>query len=419
MEELSRLVEAAGGQVLATVVQERDAPTPPLHFGRGKVEELRAMAGMLGATLVVSDDPLSPIQERNVQRTVGVRVVDRTAVILDIFARRARTSEGKLQVELAQLTYLLPRLVGQWGHLERLGGGIGTRGPGETQLESDRRVVRRRIGQIHAELGDVQRHRRLLRERRRDVGLPVVALVGYTNAGKTTLLNQLTGSAGRAADQLFVTLDPSARLVNGRGHTPFVLTDTVGFIQKLPTQLVAAFEATLEELGEAELLLHVVDASHPRVHEQMDAVHHVLRELSLEGRPVLVAVNKVDRLAEPDGVVRALVDEGGVAISARTGQGLDTLRRRIEVRLGSTRRAWRLRVPHARSGVLGVLYERGRVLDREDHADGIWLRVELPVALAGLVAPYRVDAAPGNGGEGHGMDPEEGEVHTSAGEAVR
>ena len=409
MEELARLVEAAGGQVLATVVQERGAPTPPLHFGRGKVEELRAMAGTLGATLVVSDDPLSPIQERNVQRAVGVRVVDRTAVILDIFARRARTSEGKLQVELAQLTYLLPRLVGQWGHLERLGGGIGTRGPGETQLESDRRVVRRRIGQIHAELDDVQRHRRLLRERRRDVGLPVVALVGYTNAGKTTLLNQLTGSAGRAADQLFVTLDPSARLVNGRGHPPFVLTDTVGFIQKLPTQLVAAFEATLEELGEADLLLHVVDASHPRVREQMDAVHHVLRDLSLEDRPALVAVNKVDRLAEPDGVVRALVDEGGVAVSARTGQGLDALRRRIEARLHSTRRAWRLRVPYARSGVLGVLYERGRVLEREDDADGIRLRVELPAALAGLVAPYRTD----------GMSREADEVHTSAGEAVR
>ena len=409
MEELGRLVEAAGGQVLATVVQERGAPTPPLHFGRGKVDELRAMAGTLGATLVVSDDPLSPIQERNVQRAVGVRVVDRTAVILDIFARRARTSEGKLQVELAQLTYLLPRLVGQWGHLERLGGGIGTRGPGETQLESDRRVVRRRIGQIHAELDDVQRHRRLLRERRRDVGLPVVALVGYTNAGKTTLLNQLTGSAGRAADQLFVTLDPSARLVNGRGHPPFVMTDTVGFIQKLPTQLVAAFEATLEELGEADLLLHVVDASHPRVREQMDAVHHVLRELSLEDRPALVAVNKIDRLAEPDGVVRALVDEGGVAVSARTGQGLDALRRRIEARLHSTRRAWRLRVPYARSGVLGVLYERGRVLEREDHADGIRLRVELPAALAGLVAPYRTD----------GMSLEADEVHTSAGEAVR
>jgi GTP-binding protein HflX len=409
MEELGRLVEAAGGQVLATVVQERGAPTPPLHFGRGKVDELRAMAGTLGATLVVSDDPLSPIQERNVQRAVGVRVVDRTAVILDIFARRARTSEGKLQVELAQLTYLLPRLVGQWGHLERLGGGIGTRGPGETQLESDRRVVRRRIGQIHAELDDVQRHRRLLRERRRDVGLPVVALVGYTNAGKTTLLNQLTGSAGRAADQLFVTLDPSARLVNGRGHPPFVLTDTVGFIQKLPTQLVAAFEATLEELGEADLLLHVVDASHPRVREQMDAVHHVLRELSLEDRPALVAVNKIDRLAEPDGVVRALVDEGGVAVSARTGQGLDALRRRIEARLHSTRRAWRLRVPYARSGVLGVLYQRGRVLEREDHADGIRLRVELPAALAGLVAPYRTD----------GMSLEADEVHTSAGEAVR
>src|SRR5215475_3735924 len=264
MEELSRLAESAGAEVLASVVQERSAPNPRLHFGKGKVEEVRALARALGAGLLISDDALTPVQERNLTRALDLRVIDRTALILDIFAQRARTSEGKLQVELAQLTYLLPRLVGQWSHLERLGGGIGTRGPGETQLESDRRVIRRRIGQIHADLRDVQRHRRLLREHRRDVGLPVVALVGYTNAGKTTLLNRLAGAEGRTADQLFVTLDPAARLVNGGGRPPFLLTDTVGFIRKLPTQVVAAFKATLEELGEADLLLHVVDASHPR-----------------------------------------------------------------------------------------------------------------------------------------------------------
>src|SRR5262245_17002521 len=295
MEELARLAESAGADVLASVLQEREAPTPPLHFGRGKVDEVRDLAKRLGATLLISDDPLTPIQERNLSRAVGVRVIDRTALILDIFAQRARTSEGKLQVELAQRTYLLPRLVGQWSHLERLGGGIGTRGPGETQLESDRRVIRRRIGQIHADLRDVQRHRRLLREHRRDVGLPVVALVGYTNAGKTTLLNRLAGADGRTADQLFVTLDPAARLVNRSGRAPFLLTDTVGFIQKLPTQVVAAFKATLEELGEADLLLHVVDTSHPRAPEQMAAVHQVLGELDLEAKPILTALNKVDR----------------------------------------------------------------------------------------------------------------------------
>jgi GTP-binding protein HflX len=392
MEELARLAESAGARVLASVLQERGAPTPPYHFGRGKVDEVRELARDLDATLLISDDPLSPVQERNVQRAVGVRVIDRTALILDIFAQRARTSEGKLQVELAQLTYLLPRLVGQWAHLERLGGGIGTRGPGETQLESDRRVIRRRIGQIDAALRGVQRHRRLLREHRRDVGLPVVALVGYTNAGKTTLLNRLAGASGRTADQLFVTLDPAARLVNGVGRAPFLLTDTVGFIQKLPTQVVAAFKATLEELGEADLLLHVVDVSHPRTREQMGAVHGVLRELALEDRPALTVLNKVDRLGEADGFLRQMVSEGGIPLSARQGTGTEALLGRIDAALRGTRLACRLRVPYERAGVLSALYARGRVVRRDDQPDGIWLDVEVPQALTGLVAPFRVEA---------------------------
>jgi GTP-binding protein HflX len=391
MEELARLAESAGALVLGRVVQEREAPTPRLHFGRGKVDEIRDLAASLQATLVISDDPLTPVQERNVQRTAGIRVIDRTALILDIFAQRARTSEGKLQVELAQLTYLLPRLVGQWAHLERLGGGIGTRGPGETQLESDRRVIRRRIGQIHDALRDVQRHRRLLREHRRDVGLPVVALVGYTNAGKTTLLNRLAGASARTADQLFVTLDPAARLVNGAGRAPFLLSDTVGFIQKLPTQVVAAFKATLEELGEADLLLHVVDVSHPRVHEQMSAVHEVLRELGLEDKPSLTALNKVDRLGEGDAVRRQMANDGGVPISAREGEGLDRLLAAIDERLRATRVRCRLRVPYERAGILSSVYARGHVLAREDRSDGIRLEVEVPRALTGLIAPFRDD----------------------------
>jgi GTPase len=389
MEELARLAESAGARVVGTVLQERASPSPPLHFGRGKVDEVRDLARSVDATLLVSDDPLTPIQERNIQRTVGVRVIDRTALILDIFAQRARTSEGKLQVELAQLTYLLPRLVGQWAHLERLGGGIGTRGPGETQLESDRRVIRRRIGQINDLLRDVQRHRRLLREHRRDVGLPVVALVGYTNAGKTTLLNRLAGATATTADQLFVTLDPAARLVSAPGGAPFLLTDTVGFIQKLPTQVVAAFKATLEELGEADLLLHVVDVSHPRTREQMGAVHEVLGELGLETKASLTAVNKVDRVADSDGVVRQMESEGGIPISARAGVGMERLLRRIDEALRATRLRCRLRVPYERAGVLSSVYERGRVLRREDRPDGIWLDVEVPRPLAGLVAPYR------------------------------
>jgi GTP-binding protein HflX len=397
LEELGRLAEAAGAEVVATVVQERQAPTPAWHLGRGKVEEVKALAAQLGATLLVADDPLTPIQERNLQRATGVRVIDRTALILDIFAQRARTSEGKLQVELAQLTYLLPRLVRQWSHLERLGGGIGTRGPGETQLESDRRVIRRRIGQIHEALEDVQRHRRLLREHRRDVGMPVVALVGYTNAGKTTLLNRLTRAGAPAADQLFVTLDPTARLVATPGRPPFVLTDTVGFIQKLPTQLVAAFKATLEELGEADLLLHVVDASHPRAREQMSAVYDVLRALGLLDRPTVVVLNKTDRTEEGDALVRELGQEGGVPVSALTGAGLDGLRRRIDGVLRATRVTCRLRVPHRDAGVVARLYERGRVLSRADRPDGVWLDVEVPLALVGRVARYRVDVAPADG----------------------
>jgi GTP-binding protein HflX len=395
MEELSRLAESAGAEVLASVVQERDAPNPRSHLGKGKVDELRALARALGATLLISDDPLTPGQERNLARALDLRVIDRTALILDIFAQRARTSEGKLQVELAQLTYLLPRLVGQWSHLERLGGGIGTRGPGETQLESDRRVVRRRIGQIHEALRDVQRHRRLLRAHRRDVGLPVVALVGYTNAGKTTLLNRIAGASGTTADQLFVTLDPSARLVSGGGRAPLVLTDTVGFIQKLPTQLVAAFKATLEELEEAQLLLHVVDASHPHAREHMTAVHRVLQELGLEDRPALTVMNKVDRLAERNGLLRELLAEGGVAVSARTGEGVPGLLARVDDTLRATRSACRLRVPYERGAILSRVYARGRVLGREDRADGIWLDVEIPRALEGLVRPYRVPGVDG------------------------
>ena len=400
MEELSRLAESAGAQVLASIVQERSERNPRLHFGKGKVEEVRDLARALGAGLLVSDDPLSPVQERNLTRALGLRVIDRTALILDIFAQRARTSEGKLQVELAQLTYLLPRLVGQWAHLERLGGGIGTRGPGETQLESDRRVIRRRISQIQEALGDVQRHRRLLRTHRRDVGLSVVALVGYTNAGKTTLLNRIAGASAPTADQLFVTLDPAARLVSGGGRAPFVLTDTVGFIQKLPTQLVAAFKATLEELEDAQLLLHVVDVSHPHAREHMSAVYRVLEDLGLEDRPALTVMNKIDRLEEPNGLLRELQAEGGVGVSARTGEGLDSLLTRIGAELGATRSTCRLRVPYERGGILSRVYARGRVLGREDRADGIWLDVEVPPALEGLVRPYRVSAS-SNGTAGH------------------
>jgi len=389
LDELGRLAESAGAEVVGRVTQERLAPTPKLYFGKGKVDELRASSEREGANLMISDDALSPVQERNLGGSLGLKVIDRTALILDIFAQRARTMEGKLQVELAQLSYLLPRLVGQWRHLERLGGGIGTRGPGETQLESDRRMIRHRIEKIRGELGRVRVHRRLLRDRRKAAGVPVVALVGYTNAGKTTLLNRLTGSGHAAADQLFVTLDPAARLCSRTGHAPFILTDTVGFIRKLPHQLVAAFKATLEELEEADVLVHVVDASHPGIDEQMLAVDSLLAELDLGPRPTIVALNKVDRLDE-GATLSALVDrfEGG-ALSARTGEGVDALLDRIDVALRPGVERVRLRIPYRDGTALAHCYERGRVLARSDDADGIRLEVELPPRLLAFVEHYR------------------------------
>jgi GTPase len=391
LEELAGLVAAAGGSVVDRIVQERSSPTPGLYFGKGKIEEIGRAAKARGANLVVCDDPLSPIQERNISEAIGLKVIDRTALILDIFAQRARSSEGKLQVELAQLTYLLPRLVGQWTHLERLGGGIGTRGPGETQLESDRRVIRRRVMQIRRELERVQVHRRLQRAGRRRTGIPVVALVGYTNAGKTTLLNRLAGSQLTAADRLFVTLDPAARLVEPAGRQPFILTDTVGFIRKLPHELVAAFRATLEELADGDVLLHVVDVSHPALDEHLRAVRDLLEELEVADRPTVLALNKSDRLDAP---VEPLVARlGGVAISAATGAGIDALLAAVDGALPAAGAAT-LRIPHGDGAALALCYERGRVLARADEPDAVRLEVELPRQLLGALSAYRVTGSP-------------------------
>ena len=346
LDELAALVVAAGAELAGRVIQERPAPTPAFYFGRGKIEEIGTLAREQGANLFVSDDPLSPVQERNISEMSGIKVVDRTALILDIFAQRARTAEGKLQVELAQLTYLLPRLVGQWKHLERLGGGIGTRGPGETQLESDRRIIQRRVMKIRRDLESVQVQRRLQRQGRRRNGVPVVALVGYTNAGKTTLMNRLTGARLHAADQLFVTLDPAARRVtpgawgapNHRsGRAPFILTDTVGFIRKLPHELVAAFRATLEELTEADVLLHVVDASQPALEQHMTAVENLLEELGVAQRPTILVLNKMDRVESPQSLATLIASRPRVAaVSAVTGEGFPRLLAAIETALAPT-----------------------------------------------------------------------------------
>ncbi len=388
LEELAGLAVAAGATVVQRVSQERETPTPALYFGRGKIEEVAAAAPQAGANLFISDDPLSPIQERNLSQALGMKVIDRTALILDIFAQRARTAEGKLQVELAQLTYLLPRLVGQWTHLERLGGGIGTRGPGETQLESDRRVIRRRVMKIERELEHVQTHRRLQRHGRRRAGMPIVALVGYTNAGKTTLLNRLSGARLTAADQLFVTLDPAARLVE-QGLRPFILTDTVGFIRKLPHQLVAAFRATLEELKDADVLVHVIDASHPALEEHTAAVERTLGDLEVADRPMVLALNKIDRTEGGRGLEALVVRRDGVAISAATGEGLQELLKAIDAALPMGV-AVTLRIPHEDGASLALCYERGRVLARVDEPQHVVVDVQLPGSWLGSLAGYRV-----------------------------
>ncbi len=327
LAELSRLAESAGATVAGTIVQVRDSPDPRYLIGKGKVQEIKdRWHGKID--LVVVDEELSGSQQRSLEDLTGWKTIDRPALILDIFAQRAKTREGKLQVEMAQLDYRLPRLVGRGTALSRLGGGIGTRGPGETQLETDRRAIRRRMATVRHELAKVRRHRALLRRPRRRHAIPIVALVGYTNAGKSTLFNALTHSDVRTDDALFVTLDPILRRVNTADGFEFLLSDTVGFIRRLPPQLVAAFKATLEELDEADLLLHLIDASHPQMMEQKQTVDSILGELGLSAKPIVEVFNKVDLM--PGGGERASFGGDGaaprVAVSALTGYGLDRLR---------------------------------------------------------------------------------------------
>jgi GTPase len=326
LDELARLADSAGAVVVGTILQERDAPDPRYLIGKGKAQEIKAQWGGK-ADLLVIDEELSGSQQRSLEELTGWKTVDRPLLILDIFAQRARSREGKLQVELAQLDYRLPRLVGRGTQLSRLGGGIGTRGPGETQLETDRRTIRRRMAKIREELGKVRRHRALLRRPRKRHAIPIVALVGYTNAGKSTLFNTLTHSGVQTDDALFVTLDPILRRVSMADGFSFLLSDTVGFIRRLPGQLVTAFKATLEELDEADLLLHMIDASHPQVMEQKEAVDMILRELGLSTKPIVEVFNKVDRVTS--GIGQSFIGSKTivprVAVSALTGYGLDRL----------------------------------------------------------------------------------------------
>ncbi|MBI2847505.1 MAG: GTPase HflX [Chloroflexi bacterium] len=344
LAELAQLARTAGARVVGTITQRLQSPSQ-FYLGKGKLEELKELRSELHYSVAIFDDELLPLQQRKLEEALGVKIIDRTALILDIFARRAHTHEGRLQVELAQHEYLLPRLKGQWSHLERLGGGIGTRGPGESQLETDRRIIREKLHRLKKELEAVRRHRALYREQRKQQGIPVVSLVGYTNAGKSTLFNSLTRANVFVEDKLFATLDPVTRRIGLQGKGEILLTDTVGFIQKLPSSLVAAFRATLEELEEAALLLHILDITHKNAIEQNRTVIETVKELGLDRKPMITALNKIDLLPElnskplTDESVYAYASKVGirdgdtVMISAAMGWGLDRLLSTIGERL--------------------------------------------------------------------------------------
>lgn len=378
LEELKQLADTAGAEVVARFLQKRPKPDPAFFIGRGKVQELALYVQQENVDLCIFDDELSPAQQRNIEQAMGVRVLDRTALILDIFAQRAHTNEGKLQVELAQLQYTLPRIMGKGLSLSRLGGGIGTRGPGETKLEVDRRRIRDRIAYIKGCISKVKNVRTLQRSGRAKASVPTVSLVGYTNAGKSTLLNTLTNSDIYAQDQLFATLDPTTRQLDLPNKQQAILTDTVGFIQRLPHQLVAAFQSTLEEVVEADVLLHVIDVSHELYKEQANAVYHVLEELGANDKTIITVYNKIDKLPEGSALAERLArEENSICISAKARLNLDGLLALIAENLKLKSVEESFLVPYSDSAAVSRLHEAGTVLEQEYLAEGTLLKVRM------------------------------------------
>jgi GTP-binding protein HflX len=389
LDELAELANSAGAEVVDTITQKLQKPTAPYYIGKGKAEEIKHSFQDREVTSVIFDDELSPAQGRNLETLLACKVLDRTQLILDIFAQRARSREGRLQIELAQLQYLLPRLTGMWEHLSRQTGGIGMRGPGETQLEVDRRRVQERIARLERELEAVRRTRAVQRQGRKRHQWPVAAVVGYTNAGKSTLLNLLTGADVVAENRLFATLDPTTRSFVLPNKQRVLLTDTVGFLRKLPHTLIESFKATLEEVSEADLLIHIVDLSHPRVDDQMEAVEGVTKELNAFGKQTVIVFNKIDKLQN-----RELAETytkrfpGSVAISARTGEGVNDLVQALQDALSAWRLRSRFRIPASESALIAEIHRVGHVLELRYEGEGALIVAHIPPELAQKLDRY-------------------------------
>ena len=380
--ELGELVATAGATVIGTLIQNRERQHPGTYIGSGKVEELRDMIGELGATGIVCDDELSPAQIKNLEELLDTKIMDRTLIILDIFAAHATTSEGKIQVELAQLRYRLSRLMGLGRSMSRLGGGIGTRGPGEKKLEMDRRLINDRIAQLRRELKEVECHRDITRSKRKKNRIPVAAIVGYTNAGKSTLLNHLTDADVLEEDKLFATLDPTTRMLELSGHQQILLTDTVGFIRKLPHHLIEAFKSTLEEAKYADYILHVVDASNPQREKQMHITYETLDDLGIKDKPVVTLLNKQDLRIDREPLHDFRADHV-LNISAGTGEGLEAVKTLLEELLRDNKVYVERVIPYDKAGILQLVRTQGELVEEEFGQDGIAIKAYVPMEVYG------------------------------------